>query len=60
MNLITARDIATRLKLSPRHVAERLTLKEGFPNPYKIGSARRWDEDEFNNWLARQKTNRAA
>lgn len=55
IEMITAADIAEVCKLSVKHVADRLTRSEGFPTPYRIGGARRWDRKEFIHWLNQQR-----
>ena len=53
--LLTAKEIADQLKLAPRYVAERLSKTDGFPTPYKFGSSRRWNADEFEEWMKSRK-----
>ena len=49
--LLTVPEIADILKLSKRHVSERLTQGDDFPKPYIIGSARRYSKIEVLEWL---------
>ena len=55
IELITADDIAATLKLSARHVRERLVKRPGFPPDYQIIGARRWDRKEVLHWINQQR-----
>lgn len=48
---ITHAEIAERLQLHPAHVRDRLTKRPDFPRPYIFGAARRWREDEVEDWI---------
>lgn len=52
MELITADEIADRLKLSKRQVAERICYEPDFPAAYRFGrKLRRWNRDEVEAWI---------
>ncbi len=55
MNLLKPQDIADRLQLSKRHVAEVLTYKDSFPKAFKISGVRRWDKSEVEEWIKKQR-----
>lgn len=55
---ITHQDIADKLNLNPAHVRDRLTHRPGFPSPYRFGAARRWKEEEIDEWIERQRETR--
>lgn len=49
--LVSIKTIASYLELSPAHVRDRLVKRQGFPTPYMIGGARRWDLAEIVEWV---------
>lgn len=56
MELITADEIADRLKLSKRQVAERICYEPDFPAAYRFGrKLRRWNRDEVEAWIRSRK-----
>lgn len=52
---ITHQDIARKLNLNPDHVRDRLTKRPGFPAAYTFGGARRWMEDDIDEWIEKQR-----
>lgn len=53
--LLTSQEIAERLRMSARHVSERLSKTDKFPKHYLIGNSKRWDKKEFESWLNDQR-----
>ena len=43
MQLINTETIAEMLSMNKRHVADRVVNYDGFPDPYIVGGARRWE-----------------
>ncbi len=54
MQLMTAEDIGTMLKLNPNHVRDRLTKTAGFPDAFRVSGALRWRESDILDWLESQ------
>ena len=52
---ITHQDIARKLNLNPAHVRDRLTHRPGFPSAYTFGGARRWKEEDIEDWIEQQR-----
>ena len=55
VELLTVHEIADILKLSKRHVQDRVVHQASFPEPYVIGGSRRWDKKDLFEWLSKQK-----
>lgn len=55
---ITHIEIAERMNLNPAHVRDRLRRRPGFPAAYQFGGARRWREDEIEDWIESQRRSR--
>lgn len=53
--LLTATEIAKMIKLSPRHVAERVTHRPDFPSPRRFGHIRRWRKEDVRTWIEGRK-----
>lgn len=50
--VLTAHDVATLLKCSPRVVSEQAEKKwEGFPKARRVGRLKRWLRSEIEAWL---------
>lgn len=52
---VTTAEIADRLSLNPNHVRDRLTKRPGFPPAFVFGGARRWREEDIEEWIERQR-----
>lgn len=55
IELLTIPEIAEMLKLSPRHVNERIVNNYNFPSPTMIGRTRRWFKTDVNQWILSQR-----
>lgn len=53
--LMTAKDIAEFLRMSPHYVSDKLTNRADFPRPYRIGRVRRWPKNVIISWLEARK-----
>lgn len=55
--LLTTKDIASLLRQSVRHTAERTVKSPGFPRPCLVLSRkmRRWDADDIAIWMEKQR-----
>lgn len=53
LKLVKAEDIARLLKMSTRHVAERITYESDFPKPFVFNGkgSRRWLAEEVEEWV---------
>ena len=51
IKMISVKTIAQMLSLNESHVRDRVTRREDFPKPYKIGGAKRWNVAEVMEWL---------
>lgn len=59
LRMLTINDIKRRLNVC-RNTAYDRTREEGFPLPYIFGGSYRWPEDEFEEWMRKQRaTSRA-
>jgi len=58
--LMTARDIALMLRMSPSHVAERITHRPDFPKPYRLGRVRRWAASDIRAWIEARREKQVA
>lgn len=58
--LLTADDLARRLGLHPVYVRDVVSKRKGFPDARRFGKALRWDSDEIEDWIDKQRVSPTA
>jgi predicted DNA-binding transcriptional regulator AlpA len=58
--MLTCKDIAARLQMAETYVRDILTKRRDFPPAYRLGTALRWSEDDFDAWLKSRQVKPAA
>jgi predicted DNA-binding transcriptional regulator AlpA len=53
--LLTADQVAELLGLHPVYVRDVVSKRKGFPDARRFGKALRWDSDEIDDWIDKQR-----